>query len=87
MIDVPFPPHKHGYVVVPGVIYRGRKQVRVDYLVDTGASMTMVDPRLMESIGYSQTCEECCGPAMVSGPAGKETGYRIKLRASVQNTT
>ena len=80
MIEIPFPPQKYEYVFVRGLIYRHSKQVLVNFLVDTGASTTMIDPRIMESIGYSKACQEYIGPATVSGPAGKEEGYRIKAK-------
>lgn len=78
MIDIPFSPQRYDYVIVPGIIYRNRKQLLIDFLVDTGASTTMVDPRIMDSLGYSAHCSEFLGPVSVSGPAGKEAGYRIK---------
>ena len=80
MIKIPFPKQKYDYIVVPGLIYRDRKQVMVDFLVDTGASTTMVDPRIMANIGYSHDCNEYVGPTSVSGPAGKEFGYRVKVQ-------
>ncbi len=78
MIRIPFSPQKYDYIIVPGLIYRGSKQVMIDFLVDTGASTTMVDPLIMESIGYTSHCEEYMSPAAVSSAAGKEHGYRIK---------
>lgn len=77
MIEISFPPQKYGYVVVPGVIYRGRRQVIIDFLVDTGASTTMIDPRIMASIGYTPECPEYVSRVSVSGPAGREEGYRV----------
>ena len=77
MIEISFPLRKHDYVFVPGVVYRGRKQILIDFLLDTGASMTMIDPQFMASIGYSRDCKDYLGPATVSGPSGKECGYRI----------
>lgn len=79
MLEVPFPSQKYSYIVIPGIIYRGRKQVMLDFLVDTGASTTMVDPRIMASIGYTASCPEYISPATVSSPAGKEEGFRVKV--------
>lgn len=78
-LEFSFPKQKYGYVVIPGIIYRGRKQVILDFLVDTGASTTMVDPRIMASIGYTPSCPEYVSPATVSSPAGKEEGFRVKV--------
>jgi predicted aspartyl protease len=78
MIKIPFKPQKYNYIIVPGLIYRGSKQVMIDFLVDTGASITMVDPYIMQSIGYTRTCAEHISPASVSSPAGKEEGYHVK---------
>lgn len=79
MIEVSFPSQKYGYVIIPGIIYRGRKQVLLDFLVDTGASTTMIDPRIMASIGYTSDCPEYVSPATVSSPAGKEEGFRVRV--------
>ena len=80
MIEIPFPPQKHDFVVVPGLICRGKKQHIVEFLIDTAASTTMIDPKIMEQIGYSKNCPEYISSAAVSGPAGKEEGYRIKAQ-------
>lgn len=78
MIKIPFSHQKYDFTIIPGVIYRGRKQQIINFLIDTAASTTMIDPEIMEGIGYSRTCPEYVSPATVSGPAGKEEGYRIK---------
>ena len=78
MIRIPFSPQKYDYIIVPGLIYRNSKQVMIDFLVDTGASTTMVDPHIMQSLGYTPSCEEYISPASVSSATGKERGYRVK---------
>lgn len=78
MIKIPFPLQKHDFIFIPGAIYRGRRQHIVHFLIDTAASTTMVDPKIMEDIGYAKNCPEYISPATVSGPAGKEAGYRVK---------
>lgn len=80
MIKISFLPQEHDFIVIRGLIYRGRKQRLVDFLIDTGASTTMVDPTIMQSIGYTENCEEYVKPATVSGPSGKEGGYRVKAQ-------
>lgn len=78
MIKIPFPPQKYDFIVVPGVIYRANKQHIINFLIDTAASTTMIDPDIMKDIGYTRDCPEFVSPAKVSSPAGKEEGYRVK---------
>lgn len=52
----------------------------VDFIVDTGASLTIIDPKIMESIGYSANGPEYVSPATVSGPSGKQSGYKVKAQ-------
>ena len=80
MVNIPFSPQKYDYIIIPGIIYRTTKQVILDFLVDTGASTTMVDPRIMENLGYTPHCSEFLGHALVSSPAGTEEGYRIRTQ-------
>jgi clan AA aspartic protease (TIGR02281 family) len=80
MIEIPFSPQEHNFIVIRGVVYRARKQRIVDFLIDTGASTTMIDPIIMQSIGYTENCEEYVKPASVSGPSGKENGYMVKTQ-------
>lgn len=80
MIKIPFLPQEHGFIVIRGAVYKARKQRMVDFLIDTGASTTMIDPRVMQSIGYTEDCEEYVKPATVSGPSGKESGYMVKAQ-------
>ncbi len=79
-IEIPFLPQKHHFIVIPGLIYKNRRQRVVQFLIDTAASTTMVDPKIMEDIGYSKNCPEYISPATVSGPAGQEKGYRVKTQ-------
>lgn len=79
MTDISFSPSKHDFVYIPGLVCRHRKQRRFDFLIDTGASITMIDPGLMESIGYASDCPEYTGPASVSGPSGRGEGFRVKV--------
>ena len=80
MIEIPFLPHKHDYILVHGLVYRNSKQAMLRFLVDTGASMTMIAPAVMQSIGYTPECTEYVSSATVSSPIGKEEGYRVKAQ-------
>jgi len=51
----------------------------VKFVVDTGASTTMIDPAIMESVGYGPQGTEYMSSASVSGPAGKQFGYKVKI--------
>ena len=80
MIKIPFSPQEHDFIVIRGVVYKARKQRIVDFLIDTGASTTMIDPKIMQSIGYTENCKKYVKPATVSGPSGKEGGYMVKAQ-------
>lgn len=80
MIKIPFPPQKHDFIVVSGLVYKNRKQHIVQFLIDTAASTTMIDPKIMEKVGYAENSPEYISPATVSGPAGKEKGYRVRAQ-------
>ncbi|MBI4210996.1 MAG: clan AA aspartic protease [Deltaproteobacteria bacterium] len=80
MIEIPFPEQKHHFIIIPGLVYRDRKQRIVNFLIDTGASTTMVDPALMKSLGYTEKSQEYLEPATVHSPAGSEKGYKVKVQ-------
>ena len=80
MIEIPFSRQQHNFIIIRGAIYRERKQRIIDFLIDTGASTTMIDPLIMQSIGYTQHSEEYVKPAAVSGPSGKERGYVVQAQ-------
>ena len=50
-----------------------------EFVLDTGASYTIIDHRLAEFLGYSEG--DAFSPSRVSSAAGKEEGYRIKIDA------
>lgn len=50
-----------------------------EFIVDTGASYTIIDYRLAENLGYSR--KDSFSPSRVSSPLGKEEGYRIRIEA------
>jgi clan AA aspartic protease (TIGR02281 family) len=48
-----------------------------DFVLDTGASHTIIDYRIAELIGYSRS--DSISVSRVSSAVGKEEGYRIKI--------
>lgn len=80
MLEIPFPLEEHDFIVIQGLVYKERKQRIVNFVLDTGASTTMFAPNIMRSIGYSEDCREYISPARVSGPAGKQEGFRVKAQ-------
>lgn len=50
-----------------------------EFVLDTGASYTIIDYRLAEHLGYSE--KNAVSPSRVSSALGKEEGYRIKIEA------
>jgi clan AA aspartic protease (TIGR02281 family) len=52
-----------------------RSQVRL--LVDTAASLTTLEPRVVEALGYSAA--DAFAPASVRSAIGREHGYRLRI--------
>ncbi len=50
-----------------------------EFVLDTGASYTIIDYRLAEYLGYSK--KDAFSPSRVSSALGKEEGYRINIEA------
>lgn len=50
-----------------------------EFVLDTGASYTIIDHRLAKYLGYSK--EDAFSPSRVSSALGKEEGYRIRVEA------
>lgn len=55
--------------------------VNSDFVLDTGASHTIIDYRIAKAIGYSSI--DAIAPSKVSSAAGKEEGFKIKI-ASIE---
>lgn len=66
-------------ILVPVKLHSPSGVVRARFVLDTGASFTIVDRRIAETIGYFPT--HAVSPSRVSSAAGKEEGYRIKVAA------
>lgn len=66
-------------IIVPVKLWSPTHFIDAHFVVDTGASHTIVDYRLAESIGYSQ--KNSTAISRVSSAAGKEEGYHVQLEA------
>ena len=53
--------------------------VNSDFVLDTGASYTIIDYRIAESIGYS--VQDAVAKSRISSAVGKEEGYRVNISA------
>lgn len=50
-----------------------------EFVLDTGASYTIIDHRLAKYLGYSKN--DAFSPSRVRSALGKEEGYRIKIES------
>lgn len=50
-----------------------------DLILDTGATFTILDPSVIEEMGYSE--KDKSSPSTVKSPIGKETGFRLHIPA------
>lgn len=80
MADHPYRIDKR-LIVIPVKLFSPTRFFRANFVLDTGASHTIIDHRIAEAIGYSQA--NTVAPSRVSSAAGKEVGYRIQL-ASIE---
>jgi clan AA aspartic protease (TIGR02281 family) len=64
-------------ILVPVVLHSPMGSVRARFVFDTGASLTIVDYRIAETIGYES--HHAVAPSQVSSASGKEHGFRIKV--------
>lgn len=78
MADFPYRVEKR-LITVPVRLYNGTHFLDARFVLDTGASFTIVDYRIAESIGCSS--DAAISPSRVSSATGKEEGFRIKVAA------
>lgn len=64
-------------ILVPVTLRSPTGTVRARFVLDTGASFTIVDYRIAETIGYEP--HHAVAPSRVSSASGKEQGFRIKV--------
>lgn len=77
MADIPYRLDKK-LLVVPA-LFQGRdaEYYDADLILDTGASLTILDPSVVATLGYSE--EDKSSVSTVQSPVGKEWGYRLHL--------
>ena len=64
-------------IIVPAFIRGKFNGYDVDLILDTGASLTIIDPALAKRLGFSE--KDHVGTSTVQSPVGKEKGFRLKL--------
>lgn len=66
-------------IIVPVTIFSPTHFFRANFVLDTGASHTIIDYRIAESIGYAR--QDASAPSRVSSAVGKEEGYRLRIES------
>ena len=66
-------------IIVPAFIRGKWNGYDVDLFLDTGASLSIIDPALARALGYNES--DHAGISTVQSPVGKEKGFRLKLNA------
>lgn len=64
-------------ILVPVMLHSPIGTVRARFVLDTGASLTIVDHRVAGTIGYES--RHAVAPSRVSSASGKEHGFKIKV--------
>lgn len=78
MADFPYRLDKK-LLIVPAFIRGKLNGYDVDLILDTGASLTIIDPALAKALGYDEP--DHVGISTVQSPVGKERGFRLRLNA------
>ncbi len=78
MADFPYKLDKR-LITLPVIIYGKKYKTMGRFILDTGASFTIIDHSLAEAIGYS--ARDGIGQSTVSSVLGKEQGYRLILES------
>ena len=68
----------YGLITVNALILGKKKIQQLIMVVDTGACITLIDPKVADALLYSE--KESLGKFKVTSPIGVEKGYRIKVK-------
>lgn len=67
-------------LLVISALFKGKYgSYDAELIVDTGASLTILQPLAMNALGFS--ADDKSGISTVQSPIGKETGFRVHLPA------
>lgn len=78
MADHPYYVNKR-LIIVPVKIFSLTHFLEVNFVLDTGASHTILDYRLARSLGYTEA--KTISPSRIRTATGKEEGYRVRIEA------
>lgn len=66
-------------LVIPVLFHGKYGSYDAELIVDTGASLTILQPLAIHALGFSQVDQT--GISTVQSPIGKESGFRVRLPA------
>lgn len=66
-------------LVIPALFHGKYGNYDAELIVDTGASLTILQPLAIHALGFSQVDQT--GISTVQSPIGKERGFRVRLPA------
>lgn len=66
-------------ILLPVILYGKRGPISGEFVLDTGASVTVLDHSVVTLLGYS--VRDGIGISTVSSVVGKEQGYRLQVEA------
>lgn len=65
-------------ILVPVVLYGKHGRANSEFILDTGATFTMIDPSIADLLGYS--ARDASGFSAVASAVGRERGYRLVIK-------
>lgn len=66
-------------ILLPVTLHGRHRTHETDFILDTGATLNMIDPGIADILGYS--ARDASGFSSVASAAGRERGYRLILEA------
>lgn len=64
-------------IIIPAFIQGAQNRYNFHLILDTGASLTTLDPFVLMAFQFSEF--DYLGPSTVRSPVGKEKGFRIRI--------